>query len=81
MSYEGTIKIVEEDMKFFEFKITQEFFNEIENRINQNPDYFFTCSSCDGYLNISYVYIITTLKEKGLLPENFKPICCICRNL
>jgi len=36
------------------------------------------CSFCDSTLEIHYSYIIDMLKRYGLLPKNFKPICCDC---
>lgn len=36
------------------------------------------CDNCFRMLNIHYSYIIVVLRAKGLLAEEFKPICCYC---
>ena len=40
---------------------------------------FKKCERCNYYyLSPDYVDIITNLKEAGLLPINYKLLCCIC---
>lgn len=36
------------------------------------------CSKCDFELDIIYSYIILKLQQSNLLPENYKPMCCMC---
>ena len=39
------------------------------------------CSYCKMVLNKAYCYIIENLREAGLLPDDYKLICCYCKIL
>ncbi len=36
------------------------------------------CEKCSACLSPNYVYIIETLREKNLLPDKYKMLCCAC---
>lgn len=47
--------------------------------LNISEDSNVKCDYCHNtYLDANYVELIRRLKRKGLLPENFKRICCLC---
>lgn len=39
------------------------------------------CYYCNLYLNKIYFYILNCLREAGLLPKDYKPLCCYCKVL
>ena len=67
MGKEITIK--EQDQWNFNFYCDD---NVIWNRPSQNCDY------CCCALQKGYSFIIECLKEAGLLPDDYIPICCYC---
>ena len=46
----------------------------------QLPKRTLWCQKCGGLLTSIYVHILEKLKDAGLLPENYKALCCACYN-
>ena len=38
------------------------------------------CCYCEVHVDKAYSYIIDCLKEAGLLPDDYKKLCCFCYN-
>ncbi len=36
------------------------------------------CANCRCHLDTAYIYIVETLREKGLLPDDYEMLCCKC---
>ena len=40
-----------------------------------------TCELCKGLVYSHYSFIIEKLREAGLLPKDYKRLCCKCYNI
>jgi len=40
-----------------------------------------TCELCKGLVYSNYSFIIEKLREAGLLPKDYKRLCCKCYNI
>lgn len=41
-------------------------------------NHFLKCAVCKRTVDTQYAFIIDSLLEAGLLPKNFKTVCCYC---